>query len=405
MVQFCPRCGTKAADDESLFCNTCGTRLPTVIQEKKELMCPKCGAKAPDEQSLFCNKCGSRLHAVPPFVKKERCPACDASLVDAVSAYCNVCGTSIRGSAPPEISCGYPRPEPEERGTVPPGTGGEIMEPYPERAGAALPVAEIPDAVTRASVQEKARRPLRKWGAIAGAAGIFLLFLAAALSGMIPGIRQSPADTSAPAAGNLDTVTTVVTRTPAQEGTNSPAETPPTSVPTTVAAVNLSAPGDGSASTSAAVNTTPTGAVETSPTAKITPSRTYATQPVPLGQEAFDGKGTLNVNGFSFRDKMSDPLPSYAVGKKYLIVNITYANVQENETVDTNLSLMKVTDGGGFPYEPVSDPLLENVYNGKSILHGEKRTGNLLFLVPPEATYLKLEYRFGNQSRATFLLQ
>jgi hypothetical protein len=65
---------------------------------------------------------------------------------------------------------------------------------------------------------------------------------------------------------------------------------------------------------------------------------------------------------------------------------------------------MKVTDGGGFPYDPASDTLLENVYTGISILPQENRTGNLLFIVPPQAMYLKLEYSFGNQSTIKFQL-
>jgi len=69
-----------------------------------------------------------------------------------------------------------------------------------------------------------------------------------------------------------------------------------------------------------------------------------------------------------------------------------------------DLTMLKVTDGGGFPYEPASDILLENVYTGKFILPQEKRTGNLLFIVPPQATFLKLEYSSGGQKWATIQL-
>jgi len=123
-----------------------------------------------------------------------------------------------------------------------------------------------------------------------------------------------------------------------------------------------------------------------------------------LGGSAYDGKGTLTVHDYSFRNKMSDPVPSYAVGKQYLIVNITYANLQQNETVNADLSTMKVVDGGGYSYDPASDTALENAYTGTSILPGEERTGNLLFIVPPGATFLKLEYRSGNQNPYTFTL-
>jgi hypothetical protein len=65
---------------------------------------------------------------------------------------------------------------------------------------------------------------------------------------------------------------------------------------------------------------------------------------------------------------------------------------------------MNVTDAGGYPFEPVSDTLLENAYTGTSILPREKRTGNLLFVVPPQATYLKLEYSSANQNSVMFQL-
>jgi hypothetical protein len=157
---------------------------------------------------------------------------------------------------------------------------------------------------------------------------------------------------------------------------------------------------------SPAATTNVSATATTNASAQVTPTLliTNSSQVLSVGQSAYDGTGNLTVNGFSFRDKMSDPTPSYAIGKQYLIVNITYENLNQNKTVDAHLSLMKVTDGGGFPYEPASDSLLENVYTGRSILPREKRTGNLLFIVPPQATYLKLQYTFGNQNSALFQL-
>jgi hypothetical protein len=171
-----------------------------------------------------------------------------------------------------------------------------------------------------------------------------------------------------------------VTTQPVPAPTPSPADEPAVTVPVPVVTTNA-----------------PT-------TVTTTLSITDPSQLLSVGQSAYDGKGKLTVHDFSFKDKMSDPTPSYAIGKKYLIVNITYENLHRNETVDADLSMMKVTDGGGYPSEPVSDIMLENVYTGKSILPQEKRTGNLLFIVPPGVTYLKLEYSSGNQNRATFQL-
>jgi len=66
MAQFCPKCGTKALDDEARFCNKCGNKLPEIIHEKKDVVCPKCGNTILDKQSVFCDKCGSKLIAISP---------------------------------------------------------------------------------------------------------------------------------------------------------------------------------------------------------------------------------------------------------------------------------------------------------------------------------------------------
>jgi hypothetical protein len=387
MVQFCPKCGTKAPDDESVFCNKCGTRLPPVIPEIKELICPKCGSKAPDEHSVFCNKCGSPLHTIPPVqvqpigiqpaaarpvMKKEGCPSCGAPLVDDISDYCNVCGANIHG----------PVPLTPVRETPPPST---------ERTGPGTAVADIPDDGKDVPVQEKPRRPLLKWGLIAIVIIIFLVAITSFIPGMTSGTNQSSNTTPAPALQTQNSATALptqrITQTPAPVVTPTPAKVPATAIPTTVATTNVSAKITTNVST----------------TVKPTPSVTISSLPYAIGQGATDGKTKVTVNSITFKDKLSDPLPSYAVGKKYLIIEITYENLQ-NVTVNANLNSMVVTDGGGFTFEQASDSVLENVFNGNMIQPQEKRNGNILFLVPPEATFLKLQYDFGNQNIAKFQL-
>ena len=72
MEKFCPKCGTKAVEDKSLFCDKCGTQLPVNIPENNSNCCPNCGAKILDKESTFCNKCGSSLtvtqHAISQSV-------------------------------------------------------------------------------------------------------------------------------------------------------------------------------------------------------------------------------------------------------------------------------------------------------------------------------------------------
>jgi hypothetical protein len=128
-------------------------------------------------------------------------------------------------------------------------------------------------------------------------------------------------------------------------------------------------------------------------------------QPFSIGASATDGKAKVTVNSVTFKDKLSDPIPSYAIGKKYLIVEITYENLQ-NATANPDTSGMLVKDGGGFTFEPASDGMLENPFyvNGKSISAHENKTGNMVYIVPPGATYLKFEYDFGDQLIAAFQL-
>ena len=395
MVQSCPKCGTKDPDDKAVFCNKCGNRLPPRIPEKKDTTCPVCGTKIRDTQAVFCDKCGSPVHAtaqVPvrhaeappaaarPVREKEHCPSCGAPLAEENMDYCNSCGVYLRG--------------PDPRTTVP-ATPGENNQPYPEKTG---PGADRPDEGKDSPVTKKRRRSLLKWALVSGVALIVLIIIAASMSGMIPKFNQSSNTTPSPTPETLITAlpTRTTTQTTAPLVTPSPAEVPSTPVPTTV--IPTSAP--------TTVTTNASATVTTNASATVTTTLTIASasQPLSVGQSAYDGKGTLTVHDFSFKDKMSDPVPSYAVGKHYLMVNITYENLQQNATMDVDLSLMKVTDGGGYPYEPVSDIMLENPYTGNSILPQEKRNGNLLFIVPPGATFLKLEYRSGTQNGATFQL-
>jgi hypothetical protein len=447
MVQFCTKCGTKEPDEKAVFCHTCGNRLPSRIPEKRDITCPACGMKIRDTQAVFCDTCGSPLQIVPPVYipssvvpraatapaqvrlagvppaapvqvpqvvippaaaapvqirlasvppaapapvqvpqvvvppaapvpvwEKEHCPSCGVALAEENMDYCDSCGVYLRG-------------------------------PDPRTADPAAPGGGRPSGGRAAPVMKKSRRPLLKWVLAAGVAVLVLALIGASLSGMIPGLKLVSNTTHSPANGTpLPVLTTPApTQTTAPAATPSPVQTA-TQVPTTLVTAAATATVAVNASATVTANASATNAPNA--TANVTPARTItsSSQPLSPGQSAYDGKGTLTVNDFSFKEKMSDPVPSYAVGRQYLIVNITYENVQQNETLDAGLSTMKVLDGGGYPYDPVSDNALENVYTGRFILPQEKRTGNLLFVVPREAMYLKLEYRYGNQDPLTFAL-
>jgi hypothetical protein len=454
MVQFCPKCGTKEPDENAVFCHKCGNRLPSRIPEKKDIFCPACGTKIRDMQAVFCDTCGSSLRppvyiqpaavpravtapvrvpqvavpraaapvqvpqvAIPPVTpapvqvpqaavprtvtapvqvpqvaippaapaplrEKEHCPSCGVAVAEEGMDYCNECGANLR--------------------TAVPAAPGEKNLPPPEKTG---PGADRPAGGNTAPAPKKSRRSFLKWVLLAGVAVLVLALAGASLSGMIPGFTLLSNTTPSPA---NETPLTALT-TPATTETAAPAATPSpeqTTAPVPTTVVTTTAEATVTANASATVPTNASATTVTNATANVTAAMTLTStsQPLSVGQSAYDGKGTLTVNGYSFKDKMSDPVPSYAVGRQYLIVNITYENLQQNETMDVDLSAMKVVDGGGYPYDPVSDNALENVYTGISILPLEKRTGNLLFVVPPGAMYLKLEYRFGNQNPLTFTL-
>jgi hypothetical protein len=284
---------------------------------------------------------------------------------------------------------------------APPLETAEDYEPFPEEP---VPPADIPDDGGDIP-QKPGRKPLLKWGLIAVGVVILLLILASFVPGMLAGTNKTSNATSPPA------VTTKIPATPKPTTAAPPAPTQPpaTPVPTTVVPVSVSP--TTTANASATVTQKPAGNATANSTANATANVTAAptippgTQLLSIGQGAFDGKGKLTLNGFSWRDKVSDPIPSYAFGKKYLILDLTYTNLQQNATLDVPLTgLLSVTDGGGFPYDMVSDSALENQYLGNGILPQQNRTGNIAFLVPPEATFLKLQYNFGTLNNASFQL-
>lgn len=427
MVQFCPKCGTRDPDDQAVFCNTCGNRLPLLVPEKRETICPGCGTKMSDIQAVFCDRCGSPLQtpppvpvraaaarppAAPPVIKKTECPSCGAPFVDEISAYCNVCGARLQG--PAWVSAAHKKtvPPPRKPASASLSIAREPAQHPAEKPAPVQPAAGLPGAVKGEPVPEKSRPPLLKWGLITLAAVIALMIIAAVLSGMIPGTSRSPDTTPAPAPATSGPAPTTphTTHTTAPALTTPPAKTTATPVPATIKPADASAAAAVTATTTRAANatanvtagTTTNGTANATAAVATTPALTNSSLPLAIGERAYDGKGNLAVHDVTFRDKMSDPVPSYAIGKKYLIINISYENVQQNETVDADLSRMRVTDGGGFPYDPASDSLLENAYTGRSILPRETRTGNLLFIVPPQATDLKLEYRSGNGNRVQF---
>ena len=408
MVQFCPKCGTQAPDDESAFCNKCGTRLPPVMPEKIDYFCPRCGTKAPDDQSVFCNKCGSPLMgippvqgqkaaarpagAAPPVIKKKGCPSCGAPFVDDISDFCNICGASLRGPAPV-------RPAPQ--------TVRENIPPRMERPAPPHPVAAGSGDEKGDPVKRKGWRSYLKTGLIALVLIIIFMVIAAFISGIIPGMNPLPANSTASTPADQTPITTVptpkITTAAMPTQTTLPEQVTTTPVPETTVEPIASTTVTSGASATGTLNASAAATTNITRTGTPTPAETISFQPYSIGQTASDGKRKLTVNSITFKDKLSDPIPSYAIGKKYLIVAITLENLQ-NETAEINTNLMLVKDGGGYIFEPAADVMLENPIIVKTIPGQGTLSGNMLYIVPPEATLLKFQYDFGNQMIATFQL-
>ena len=104
MVTHCPKCGTQAVDEKSLFCNICGTQLPVSTPEKKSEYCPKCKAEIPDKNSVVCAQCNSPLFQKTVLVQPARpakiCPHCNEPVFDQNRYYCKNCGAYIRTTEP-----------------------------------------------------------------------------------------------------------------------------------------------------------------------------------------------------------------------------------------------------------------------------------------------------------------
>ena len=425
MVQFCPKCGTQAPDDESVFCNKCGARLPPVIPVHQDILCPRCGTKVTDVHSVFCDRCGAPLPqarqpparqilkrpaAAPPVMVRKRCLSCGAPLAYEDTDYCDACLEQMSRPEPPApVPQNIPEPDP-----VP----ALRRSPEPEHLPPAAPVAAastpVPEGIPAADEPPAGKRNWKRVIAMGVAALVVIVVLAAVAgfaTGMIPGFSQENSTAPATPAKEQTPATTIptmkVTTSPPPKTTPTPGETTVTTSPDTNMTTRASATPAANATMTAAANTT--GNV----TASVTPSVTKplsnidASRPFSIGETATDGKGKLTLHGYSVKDKLKDPTPSNAIGKKYLILNITYENLQQNATTEVDLKGMTVEDAGSFAFDQVTDdPMLENpfYFSGKTVPPLENRTGNMAFIISPDATFLKFRYNFGDGKIATFQL-
>ena len=91
---FCPECGYQV-DDDALFCNNCGAKMPVKLLPGM-VLCKHCN-KAVREGIRFCTNCGKPMQEEDaPAVKK--CPSCGYETEDMTKMFCDECGRRLEGN-------------------------------------------------------------------------------------------------------------------------------------------------------------------------------------------------------------------------------------------------------------------------------------------------------------------
>lgn len=132
--------------------------------------------------------------------------------------------------------------------------------------------------------------------------------------------------------------------------------------------------------------------------------------PVPIGQEANNGKVSIKVNSVSETSKISDDTGylyySPSEGARFVLVNITARNVG-NEMYSFVISNFQILDSSGNQYSP-SVMVKDNYLNSGSINPGLSETGDIAFEVPKNVSLsdLKMEFsEFLSIDKADFALK
>ena len=91
-MTFCECCGEQV-DEDALFCNNCGAKMPVKLMPGM-VLCKNCN-KAVREGIKFCTNCGhSMLEEEKPKALKE-CTNCGFTIFDAETMFCNDCGRRL----------------------------------------------------------------------------------------------------------------------------------------------------------------------------------------------------------------------------------------------------------------------------------------------------------------------
>lgn len=216
MSKKCSTCGTPAPDDNSVFCNRCGARLPAA-GPADVLTCRKCGNPVTDRQSRFCDRCGSPLvpavhvAALPVTPGKRKvCPGCGFENFGEDLFYCKKCGAIFPKNEPiPENRAAEKtsarRPHDGPIRIIPDGMDALRHGPVNAPAAARQPPGDAPVAIRRPpakvtgaaqvlprkprqGVPKKRDRQSNRKVAVVAAGIILIILLIAVIAVSIPGI-------------------------------------------------------------------------------------------------------------------------------------------------------------------------------------------------------------------------
>ena len=90
---FCESC-CEEVDDDALYCNNCGAKMPVKLMPGM-VLCPHCN-KAVREGIRFCTNCGGSM-VEEPKPEGKVCPNCGWETTDMEKMFCDKCGRRLEG--------------------------------------------------------------------------------------------------------------------------------------------------------------------------------------------------------------------------------------------------------------------------------------------------------------------
>ena len=148
------------------------------------------------------------------------------------------------------------------------------------------------------------------------------------------------------------------------------------------------------------VNTTSEGEADTSNQASEDESGNSLVDKFSVGEKASNGDMAVQVN--SVQELKNIPTSSEYLsgsassGMKYVMLDITVFNQQEEETVTVSDFLStEIQDGQGYTYDSSIMTDLERGFGSGDILPGGEKRGRIAFEVPENASDMEFKYEFS----------